>query len=245
MAVTIAVLTDVHGNAPALEAALAAIDATPGVAAIYCLGDMIAIGPDTNQVLEILFSRPDVRMILGNHEDAVLAAFAGRDPGTPGTERLHHLWVAEHLDPRFVPALQSLPRLLTPAYDGQELLMLHYHQDALGRLLPVDHHPSAEGLDTLYGSSSADAVFFGHHHPVHVFQGAHRRYVNPGSLGCCHQAVARYALVTSSRRAIEVALHAVPYDNRDFLASYERLQVPARELILHLFHGNQHVAAAE
>jgi hypothetical protein len=40
---------------------------------IYCLGDMIGIGPDTNEVLGLLFSRMDSSMITGNHDEAILA----------------------------------------------------------------------------------------------------------------------------------------------------------------------------
>jgi hypothetical protein len=36
----------------------------------------------------------------------------------------------------------------------------------------------------------------------------------------------------------------IPYDNRAFLASYERLGVPAGEFILQLFHGNQQSAVS-
>lgn len=31
----------------------------------------------------------------------------------------------------------------------------------------------------------------------------------------------------------------VPYDNLEFLQSYNRLQVPEREVILEIFHGGQ------
>lgn len=63
-----AVITDVHGNSRALEAVLAEIDAAEDVERIYCLGDMIAIGHETNEVLGILFARDDVSMLTGNHE---------------------------------------------------------------------------------------------------------------------------------------------------------------------------------
>lgn len=60
--IKIAIITDVHGNAPALKAALSEIDNRRDIEHIYCLGDMVAIGPDTNEVLHMLFSRADVSM---------------------------------------------------------------------------------------------------------------------------------------------------------------------------------------
>ncbi|MNW16961.1 hypothetical protein D3C71_2159920 [compost metagenome] len=44
-----------------------------GLISPFCLEDMIGIGPDTNEVLNLLFSRNDVSMIIGNHNEAVLA----------------------------------------------------------------------------------------------------------------------------------------------------------------------------
>ena len=45
----IAVITDIHGNLPALEASLDAIDAM-GVDAVYCGGDLVGYGPHPNEV---------------------------------------------------------------------------------------------------------------------------------------------------------------------------------------------------
>jgi predicted phosphodiesterase len=239
---TIAILTDVHGNAPALQAALADIDQEGTVERIYSLGDMIAIGPDTNQVLDSLLAREDVTMIRGNHEDAVLAVVDGKDPGSPGTERLHHCWVAEQLDPTFVPALRALPLRLVPRYAEHDLLLVHYHLSPEDRYLPVDREPSLEKLEANYQAHDVNAVCFGHHHPVHYFRSDTRLYLNPGALGCNDRPEARYALLTITAGGIAADLRAVPYDNRAFLASYHTLKVPAGDFILQLFHGNQHLA---
>lgn len=239
---TIAILTDVHGNAPALGAVLTDIDKIGQVERIYSLGDMIAIGPDTNQVLAMLFARDDVTMIRGNHEDAVLAVLDGKDPGSPGTERIHHGWVADQLDPTFVPSLRSLPLSLTLDYANHRLLLVHYHLSPAGRYLPADREPSLDKLEEQYRGCRADAVCFGHHHPVHLYRSGARLYLNPGALGCHDRPKARYALLTIADEGIGVELRAVPYDNRAFLASYHALDVPAADFILQLFHGNQHLA---
>ena len=73
----VAIITDVHGNASALKAVLRVIDERDEIDHIYCLGDMVGIGPDTNEVLDLLFSRNDLSMITGNHDEAVLAIIKG------------------------------------------------------------------------------------------------------------------------------------------------------------------------
>ncbi|GGJ06849.1 phosphodiesterase [Alicyclobacillus cellulosilyticus] len=239
METVLAVLTDVHGNYPALRAVLDEIDGLGMVERIVCLGDMIAIGPDTNEVLEALFSRDDVSMVSGNHEDAVLALCLGRPPQSHGEELEHHQWIADRMDKRFVPLLARLPRSMTLSFHGRVCHFVHYHLDAGQQFLPVDWAPSGEKLDELYQDHPAELVAFGHHHPVHLFRTERRLYFNPGALGCCDRPVARYGLVHITGQGMEVECREVPYDNRAFLRSYHEQQVPARAFILRVFHGGQ------
>ncbi|MDP5274939.1 metallophosphoesterase family protein [Chengkuizengella axinellae] len=106
-----AVIADIHGNATALRAVLNEIDNKKETEHIFCLGDMIAIGPDSNEVLEILFSREDVSMITENHDEAVLALLKGEEhPESHSHAREHHLWIGERIDKRFIPKLEKLRR---------------------------------------------------------------------------------------------------------------------------------------
>lgn len=241
MSTKVAIITDIHGNIPALQAVLEDIDRQADVEYIYCLGDMVAIGPDTNEVLAALFERADVTMITGNHEDAVLAVFEGREPESRGGERAHHEWIVENTDEAFLRRLLDLPRALRIEHEGKSLLFVHYHLDSADNFLPIDRDPSSEKLDTIYNGDQADIVCFGHHHPVHFFESATRTYLNPGSLGCCDRPVARYAILNIDSQGIAVELKEISYDNRQFLLSYEQLGVPAREFLLMAFHGNQHM----
>src|SRR5699024_11626230 len=90
MEMEIAVITDIHGNSSALNAVLSDIDKRSQVNHIYCLGDMISIGHETNQVLEKLHSRKDVSFVLGNHDEAILKILNGREPGGQGERSEEH-----------------------------------------------------------------------------------------------------------------------------------------------------------
>jgi hypothetical protein len=52
----VAVITDIHANLPALEAALADI-ARIGVDAVYCGGDLVGYGPHPNEVCAAIQAR--------------------------------------------------------------------------------------------------------------------------------------------------------------------------------------------
>jgi len=62
----IAVISDIHGNMEALNEVLLNI-ATAQIGAIYCLGDIIGYGPDSEQVVQTIRSRA-IPTIMGNHE---------------------------------------------------------------------------------------------------------------------------------------------------------------------------------
>ena len=65
----IAVISDIHGNRPALEAVLAEID-DEGVDRIWCLGDIVGYGGEPDPCRELAAERADV-CLAGNHDLAV------------------------------------------------------------------------------------------------------------------------------------------------------------------------------
>ena len=66
----IALISDVHGNLPALEAVLADIDAHGSGVRIWCLGDTVGYGPSAAACLEVVRGRCEV-ILAGNHDLAV------------------------------------------------------------------------------------------------------------------------------------------------------------------------------
>jgi Predicted phosphoesterase len=247
MSKKIAMLTDVHGNMPALRAALHEIDTLHEVDSIYCLGDMIGIGPDTNEVLHTLFSRDNISFVSGNHDEAVLAIIKGEPyPESHFHSKRHHEWIAERLDKAYVTKLERMPRMIRTMEGGQALMFTHYHiaRDKFNDPIHKDPfspivEPSLHNLEKLFDGYEEPFIGFGHHHPVHYFRSSRQVFVNPGSLGCNDKPTARYAIITVGEQDFRVQLEEAEYDNSAFLASYAKLEVPEREFILRVFHGDQ------
>lgn len=243
----IAIITDIHGNASALDAVLSDIDNRKAVEHIYCLGDMVGIGPDSNEVLDMLFSRNDLSMITGNHDEAILTLAKGQEyPKSHSQVREHHQWLLDRLDKSFIPKLEKLPRTIRQNINNHSILFVHY-QIKHGQI--NDHiskdpfssivSPSVENLETLFAENEEDLICFGHHHPIHYYFGEKSIYLNPGSLGCNDKPIAPYALIDITKGGLVINLEKIRYDNSSFLESYHKLQVPEREFILKVFHGNQ------
>jgi hypothetical protein len=65
----VAVITDIHGNLPALEAALARTDEL-GIERICCGGDLVGYGPHPNEVCALVAERK-IPTIYGNYDYAI------------------------------------------------------------------------------------------------------------------------------------------------------------------------------
>lgn len=236
---SIAIITDIHGNAAALEAVLKDISGR-GLRKIYCLGDVVAIGPDTDRVFELLLAQEGITFISGNHDIALLRAFRGEEP-PPGNhaEREHHEWLAQRISPQYIELMSTWPMTATASIEDVPMLFTHYHLDEDGWYMPVDWSPSSEGLNQLYADTEYGLVAFGHHHVVHHFQGVKATFFNPGALGCAHSElpVAKYGIVTVESGRVYAESVDIAYDNSGFLRSYERLGVPDKDTILRIFHG--------
>lgn len=103
-AMRIAVLSDIHGNVPALEAVLQHIERW-GADQVIVNGDLVSRGPYSLRCLRLLQERlPGCRFLKGNHETFVIASADrhadGDDPADPTFDlrRLGH-WVRRQLGP--------------------------------------------------------------------------------------------------------------------------------------------------
>jgi len=102
----VAVCSDIHGNLPALEAALAEIDeARPDE--LWCLGDLVGYGPWPNEVTDVVRGRADICLV-GNH-DLVALGTAGVDVEEFNPEAAEAaLWTRRELSAETREYLESL-----------------------------------------------------------------------------------------------------------------------------------------
>lgn len=235
MGTKIAVITDVHRNSAALRSVLNDIKSNSEITHIYCLRDMVAIGHETNEVLELLLT-----FVIGNHEEVFIDIIEGRESQIDSGVKMHHEWLVSRMDERFIPIITELPKKLIVEYEGKKILSTHYHLDSNNQFIPIDQEPSLKKLNDFYNDSNVDGVCFGHHHPIHYYKSDQRLYINPGSLGCYDKPYARYAVLNIGDD-VRVKFKEIPYNNRDFLLAYEKLVVPEKDFILKVFHGNQHL----
>src|SRR5919199_6185329 len=114
----VAALYDIHGNLPALDAALAAADAAGGEEIV--VGGDVVLGPMPRETLERLLALvPRARFIRGNCDRLVVDAFDGRPlDRLPPVIREPIEWTARQLDRGHRDFLADLPLTLAARVRG-------------------------------------------------------------------------------------------------------------------------------
>ena len=78
----------------------------------------------------------------------------------------------------------------------------------------------------------------GHDHASVDVRGR-RRYVNPGSLGCCDQARARFVIASFAGAEVRVERRWVEYDDAPLREAFARRRVPDRANLDRIFFGSR------
>ena len=177
----IAIISDVHGNLPALETVLADI-AARGIETIYCLGDMVGKGPNSAEIVDILRPRCPV-IIRGNWEDGI--AHWTFEP-----ERMQY-WHQQMLGTERRAWIGKLPYRHDFYMSGRHIRLIHATPQKLH--IKINPNRSYDEWLTMFEATEmigldapeVDLVIFGHTHiPQVVNLYEHGKTVlNVGSVG--------------------------------------------------------------
>jgi putative phosphoesterase len=212
----VAVITDIHGNLPALEASLAAIDAI-GVDAIYCGGDLVGYGPHPNEVCRLILQR-EIPTIYGNYDYAIGrelddcgCAYVTTHDRALGQQSV--AWTLAHTDQDAKDFMRGLPFELRFELGDRRIRLVHGSPRKVNEYLFEDK--PARLYERLAASADCDVVVFGHTHKpwVHAYGGV--LFVNCGSVGKPKDGDPRCAfaiLELDPTGELQVSIERVPYD---------------------------------
>ncbi len=137
----IALISDVHGNIPALEAVLSDVRRRD-IKRIFCLGDLVGKGPESAEALDIC---KDVceKVIIGNWDAMLANSDAPLPPRPPEIAEIVG-WHRRQLGPGRLSYLAALPGTIDLVMSGRNVRLFHasqiginyrvYHRD------PSDKH---------------------------------------------------------------------------------------------------------
>jgi putative phosphoesterase len=211
----VAVITDIHANLPALEAALGRIEEV-GVDAVYCGGDLVGYGPHPNEVCALIEAR-GIPTIYGNYDHAI--ARDEHDCGcayvTPHDRELGQgsvEWTLAHTDAASKAFMRDLPFELRWDMDGVRVRLVHGSPRKVNEYLFEDKPASL--YERLAKGAECDVLVFGHTHKPWVHEYGGVLFVNCGSVGKPKDGDPRaaFAVLDSSEGELRVAIERVGYD---------------------------------
>ncbi len=200
----LAVISDIHGNLPALDAVLDDLAARQPDQ-IVVAGDLVNRGPQPAEVVARLqpLGYPTV---YGNHERYVLDAARAQDPNEGGETFEPARWAMRRLTPDQLSYLQALPF----SHVVDDLLIVHasprHDQDGIfRRTTEAELHAKLDGHRR---------VVCGHTHVSLVRQWEGGLVVNAGSVGNPFEGDtrARYAWLERRLNGWQAEIVELPYD---------------------------------
>jgi predicted phosphodiesterase len=233
----IALISDIHGNRVALEAALADIRRRKADQ-IICLGDVALDGPQPGEVIERLHQLA-IPVIKGNTDHWLLNPIPrnAEDEGEQQESAIEQ-WTAAQLN--------ATHRELVMAYHdklwlnfGDGFTLLCYHGSPLSFYDRIEPDTPLDDLGRWFAAERALVNAGGHTHEPMIRRYGSSTLVNPGSIGlplvkptgaeAIHPAWAEYALLERDEGGLAITLRRVPYALEDLAAAAHVAGLPGAD----------------
>lgn len=215
----IVLLSDIHGNLPALERVLELATAL-NPDKVVVLGDSIGYFYDSSAVIDLLRSHADI-VVRGNHERAYVDILEGRDDGTEYRAKYGSALA------RAVETLTSEQNAWIASLKDHEIVeiggkTLHFTHEAPNTDDGYLYPDATESKIISVASDNCDAIIFGHsHYPFSVMR-QNCQLINPGSVGQARDigGLAQWAVVHVETMVVE--MKRTPYETESVEAAAQR-----------------------
>jgi predicted phosphodiesterase len=216
----LAILADVHGNLPALEAVLQ--DLAPfKVDHVIVAGDVINWGPFSAPVMERV-TREGWAVIRGNNEFYLLDHDTPRAPAAWEAYALLP-WLSQQLNGRWRNAIAAWPDALSLRFpDAPPLRVVHGSPRSPWE--PIYPISTDEEVEAMLAGVEEATVIAAHTHLAMDRRVGRRRILNPGSVGVPLDGVfcARYMLLEGDVEGWHPAFRSVAFDYDALFREFER-----------------------
>lgn len=231
-AVLLAVISDIHGNRIALDAALQDIERS-GCDGIVCLGDVAEGGAQPRESTERL-RELEVPVVMGN-SDAFILGIPTLEPVTE-QQALTREWTIEQLGAEGLESHRWFqPTLEIPLDADARLLCFHGSPASYDDILLPES--ASERFETLTSDASVKVMAGGHTHTQWLRAAGDRIFFNPGSVGLSYNRRlpeeifrcdpwADYALLRYEDGVPTIEFRQVPFDVEALIEVIERSGMP-------------------
>jgi predicted phosphodiesterase len=219
------ILSDIHGNWEALDAALG--DAGQDYDAVLCCGDLVGYGADPNRVVE--WTREHVKLVVRGNHDRACAGLDDLEWFNP-VARAAATWTGQNLTAENLEYLRGLPRGPAP-FDAFQILHgspLDEDDYLVSTFAAAQVMPYLDRQISFFGHTHLQGGFLGHRNGVkrlvppepeetrRVLELEHDTLylINPGSIGQPRDGDPRAAYLIYEPETRLVEYRRVTYDIR-------------------------------
>lgn len=217
----LAVLSDIHGNLPALQAVMRDMEEFD-VDHVIVAGDNINWAPFSVQVMEVI-AHQRWAVIRGNHETYFLEWGTSRAPAYRSDWTMPR-WLNEIMPDDLGYKIASLPDTLTLFYPGVPPIRL-VHGSPGDHFRGIYEQTTDEEIAEMLGAVSEETVIAGHTHLTLDRRSGRWHILNPGSVGVPLDGIqgASYMLIESAGGPWEPTFRNVEYDLMPLFDEFERV----------------------
>jgi putative phosphoesterase len=227
----VAIITDIHGNLPALQAALARIGEL-GVQSVYCGGDLVGYGPHPNEVCALIEERA-IPTIYGNYDYAIArdqedcgCAYVTAHDRELGQRSVD--WTLAHTGRAAKDFMRGLPFDLRFSLGDRRVRLVHGSPRKVNEYLFEDKPQRT--FERIAALADCDVLVFGHTHKPWIHTYGDVLFVNCGSVGKPKDGDPRaaFALLEAGPRGdVAASIERVPYDAQAVAGEVAAAGLPA------------------
>ena len=232
---TLAIVSDIHGNAVALDAVIDELN-RDGIERVVCLGDALQGGPQPADVAERL-NATGWPVVLGNADAFLVDEHASSEVPTQSQLETRE-WSRSELGEVGLALIDTFRPTIEMDLGESSVLAFHGSPASYDDiLLPTDDEAAyRERL----GPVTASIVCGGHVHLQYIRRIGETRFVNPGSVGLGYDheqdpddfrfdAYASYAVVAYRDGRHDISFRRVAFDRDDLLAAISSSGSPSTD----------------
>lgn len=237
--VRLAFISDVHGNAVALEAVLADIK-QKSVDKVYVLGDLCFRGSEPNRSLNLIRSM-DAEVIKGNADEWIVR---GIREGEVPEEALRMMrserdWSLSKLDDDSVQYLNNLPTELNISCKKVNIHAFHATPNSLFDV--VQPSESYNELIKKIFVKDVDIYIYAHIHKAYIKYTGGKCIINSGSVGMPFDGLnqSSYAIVDINESYYTTSIVRVGYDVNKVIQQFKESNYPNAEFMINILEHPQ------
>jgi putative phosphoesterase len=231
----IAFISDIHGNAIALETVLEDVKKKK-VDQIYVLGDLCYRGPEPKRVLELIRSL-QAEVIKGNADEWVVR---GVQKGEVPDQAFNIMnqereWTVSQLDPSDIEYLKQLPTEKHFQVNGISIHAFHATPDSLFDIV-LPHTEDDTIQKKLMSTTESNIYVYAHIHKPYIRYINGKIVMNIGSVGLPFDGVpkASYAIVEIEEENVRTSIERVHVEIEKVVERYQEVNYPNADMMIQI-----------